>query len=150
MALKVDSESDPQYGWVIVAVSAIILAVGGGVFVNLATAFFKPLIAEFGWQRGSTSLIYTAGVVGMAFGGIVMGRVADHSTTRRVGLFGVIVVGLCLLTIAHAEALWQFCLLFFLGGFFGGGSLFAPLVANVGNWFKIADIPWRKALRCFS
>ena len=125
-----------RYKWIIVAISSIILAVGGGVFVNLATAFFKPLIIEFGWPRGSASLIYTAGVVGMALGGVAMGYLADRTTARRIGMFGVIVLGVCLVGAGRANELWQFYLLFFLGGFLGGGSIFAPIISNVGNWFK--------------
>jgi len=36
---------------------------------------------------------------------------------------------------ARADALWQFYVLFFLAGFLGAGALFAPIIANVGNWF---------------
>jgi len=136
MAPKFNTGTDSLYRWVIVGASAIVLAVGVGVFSNTVTVFFKPWIAEFGWQRGSASLIYFAGVMGLALGGIVMGPIADRTTARRVSLFGVVIVGLCLLTVAHADALWQFCLLFFLGSFLGGAAIFAPLLANVGNWFK--------------
>ena len=75
-------------------------------------------------------------MLGLAGGGIVMGRIADRTSTRRVCLAGTIVLGLCILGASRAEALWQFYLLVFLAGFFGGGALFAPLIANVGNWFK--------------
>ncbi len=56
--------------------------------------------------------------------------------TRKVCLFGALVLGLCILAAAWAQTLWQFYILFFLAGFLGAGSLFAPLIANVGNWFK--------------
>jgi len=128
-------DSESPYRWVIVGTSAIMLAFGVGLIANGLSVFIKPLNTEFGWQRGSVSLIYFAGVMGMVLGGIVMGRVADRTATRRVSLFGAIVLGLCLLAAARADALWQFNLLFFLAGFLGAGSIFAPLVANVGNWF---------------
>jgi MFS family permease len=91
---------------------------------------------EFSWQRGSVSLVNFFGLVGLALGGILMGRIADRTTTRRVTLFGACVFGICLLFAAHADAIWQLCALFFLAGFLGAGALFAPLVANVGTWFK--------------
>lgn len=137
MTGKSSSGSEPLYGWVVVGASAVMLAFAVGLIANGLTVFIKPLNEEFGWQRGSVSLIYFAGVIGLALGGIAMGRIADRTTTRRVSLIGVIVLGLCLLAAARAEALWQFYLLFFLAGFLGAGALFAPLVANVGNWFKI-------------
>lgn len=125
-----------MYRWVIVAVSATMLAIGLGMMINGISVFFTPLKEEFGWQRGSVSLINFAGLIGLAAGGIVMGRVADRTTTRKVCLLGAVVLGLCFLAAAWAEALWQFYVLFFLAGFLGAGSLFTPLIANVGNWFK--------------
>jgi MFS family permease len=65
-----------------------------------------------------------------------MGRLADRTSTRRVCVLGAIILGLCVLAAAHAQTLWQFYFLFFLGGFLGAGALFAPLIANVGNWFR--------------
>jgi MFS family permease len=129
------TEPESRYRWVILGTTAIMLAFGVGLIANGISVFIKPLNAEFGWERGSVSLIYFAGVMGMALGGIGMGRIADRTSTRRVAVFGAIVLGLCLLGAARADALWQFHLLFFLAGFFGAGGLFAPLVANVGNWF---------------
>lgn len=40
--------------------------------------------------------------MGLALGGIVMDRVADHTTTRRVCLVGAVILGLCILASAHA------------------------------------------------
>jgi MFS family permease len=130
------TETEPVYRWVIVFASAIMLAVSMGMMVNGFSAFLIPLNDEFGWQRGSVSLINLAGLMGLALGGIVMGRVADRSSTRRVCLLGAIVMGLCIVAASRAQELWQFYLLFFLAGFLGAGSLFTPLVANTGNWFK--------------
>ncbi len=131
-----DSDFEPVYRWVIVAASAVMLAVSMGMMINGFSMFFIPLNEEFGWQRGSVALINLSGLLGLAGGGIVMGRIADRTSTRQVCLVGSIVLGLCILGASRAEALWQFYLLFFLGGFLGAGSLFAPLIANVGNWFK--------------
>ncbi|MFC4273129.1 MFS transporter [Sneathiella chungangensis] len=129
------SKAEPAYRWVIVAASAVMLAVSMGMMVNGASVFLIPLNAEFGWDRGSVSLINVAGLLGLAVGGIVMGKIADRSSTRRVALFGAIVLGLSILAASQADQLWQFYGLFFIAGMLGAGALFAPLVANVGNWF---------------
>ncbi len=136
MTAERDSRSEPAYRWVIVGASAVMLAVGIGLIANGISVFVIPLNTEFGWQRGAVSLINFAGLIGVALGGIVMGRVADRTTTRRVCLIGAAALGLSLLGAARANALWQFYALFFVAGFLGAGSLFAPLVANIGNWFK--------------
>jgi predicted MFS family arabinose efflux permease len=65
-----------------------------------------------------------------------MGLIADRANIRAITLFGAVVLGLCVLAASWADTLWQLYLLFFLAGAFGGGSLFAPLIALVGNWFR--------------
>jgi MFS family permease len=134
--IPTDERSEPYYRWVIVAASAAILAVAMGVMVNGTSVFFIPLNNEFGWLRGSVSLINFAGLAGIATGGIFMGRIADRTTTRWVSLVGALALGICLLIAARLDALWQFYAVFFAAGFLGAGALFTPLIANVGNWFK--------------
>lgn len=126
----------PAYRWVIVSASALMLALSMGMIVNGTSVFFTPLFEEFGWQRGAVSLINTSGLVGLAIGGIFMGRIADKAPIRWVVLFGATVIGLCMLGASQADVLWQFYLLFFVAGFLGASALFVPLIANVGNWFK--------------
>jgi MFS family permease len=129
------SAPEPLYRWVIVGASAAMLALAMGIMVNGTSVFFMPLYEEFGWQRGAVSLINSLGLGGLALGGIVMGRIADRTPIRRIILFGAAVLGLAMLGASQADALWQFYALFFVAGFFGAGALFAPLIANVGNWF---------------
>jgi len=128
--------SELSYRWVIVSASALMLALSMGMIVNGTSVFFTPLFEEFGWQRGAVSLINTSGLVGLAIGGIFMGRIADKAPIRWVVLFGATVIGLCMLGASQADVLWQFYLLFFVAGFLGASALFVPLIANVGNWFK--------------
>ncbi|WP_270938986.1 MFS transporter [Falsiroseomonas oryzae] len=121
-------------GWVIVAAVATMLAIAMGQLVNGLSVFFIPLEQAFGWPRGSIALINTAGLVGLALGGVAMGSIADRAPIRIVALAGAVAVGVCLLLAAGADRLWQFHLLFFLAGLFAAG-LFAPLIALVGSWF---------------
>ncbi|MGJ8546018.1 MAG: MFS transporter [Sulfitobacter sp.] len=131
------SDPQPAYRWVIVAASALILAIAMGAIVNGMSAFIVPMQESFGWSRGDTTLINFAGILGLSFGGLVMGPQADRRGTRPVVLFGVIVLGLCYLLASVLTALWQFYLLFFIAGFFGAGAIFPPIMAAVGNWFLV-------------
>ncbi|HEY0440143.1 MAG TPA: MFS transporter, partial [Xanthobacteraceae bacterium] len=48
------------YGWVIVAVAFVTMAIG----VNARTAFsllFPPIVSEFGWERGVTAGAFSFG-----------------------------------------------------------------------------------------
>ena len=126
----------PEYKWVIVGSVATMLAIAMGQLVNGLSVFFIPLESEFGWSRGSIALINSAGLVGLALGGVVMGVVADRTRISHVAVAGATVVGLCVLLAAGAERLWHFYVLFFVAGVFGAG-LFAPLIALVGSWFPV-------------
>lgn len=134
--MRQGEDSEPRYRWVIVFAAAAMLAIAMGQLVNGLSVFFIPLEQEFGWARGAIAFINTAGLAGLALGGIVMGGIADRTGIRLVCLFGAAVTGLCVLAAAWADALWQFYLLFFVAGAFGAGALFAPLIALVGKWFR--------------
>ncbi|MBM1814699.1 MFS transporter [Pseudosulfitobacter pseudonitzschiae] len=126
-----------RYRWVIVIASALILAISMGAIVNGMSAFIVPMQMQFGWPRGQIALINFAGIMGLAFGGLFMGPLADRKGTRPLVMFGVAVLGLCYLAAAFMTALWQFYLLFFIAGFFGAAAIFPPVMAAVGNWFFV-------------
>ncbi|MHA3976822.1 MFS transporter [Halovulum sp. GXIMD14794] len=128
----------PAYRWTVVLTAALVLAVSMGLLVNGLSVLIIPLQESFGQSRAEVAFINTAGLIGLALGGVVMGRVAEATSTRTVALFGAGVFALCVLAASQAQALWQLQFLFFLAGFLGGGALFAPLIANVGNWFGLS------------
>ncbi|KAA9007987.1 MFS transporter [Histidinibacterium aquaticum] len=127
---------EPRYRWVIVIAAALVLGIAMGQLVNGLSVFFLPLEAEFGWSRGAVAGINSAGLVGIALGGIVMGFLADRIGVRAIVLTGAVAIPLATILAARAEALWQFYALFFLAGALGGGALFAPVIALVGGWFR--------------
>jgi len=130
-----EDSRQPAYRWVIVLAAALILAISMGAVVNGMSAFIVPMQERFGWSRGGAALINFAGIMGLAFGGVVAGRMADRVGVRPVVLFGVVVLGLCYLAASFLTSLWQYYALFVVAGFLGAGAIFAPLVALVGSWF---------------
>ena len=130
------SHAEPNYRWVVLAAVALMLAVAMGQLVNGLSVYIIPLEKAFGWPRADVALVNTFGLFGVAFGGIVVGRVVDQIGTRRVGLAAAAAMATCVILSAYATALWQFYTLSFVSGFIGGGALFAPLIALVGNWFR--------------
>ena len=121
--------------WRIAGVSAVILAIVMGQLVNGLSSFFTPLEAEFGWSRGDIALINTAGLIGLAVGGVLMGLVADRMGARPVAIAGVAVAAAAFAMSAWAQTLPQLYAIFFVAGLFGGGAVFGPLIALVGRWF---------------
>jgi MFS family permease len=89
------------YGWVVVAVVFVTMAVG----VNARTAFsllFPPMLSEFGWERGVTAGAFSFGFMVSAFLSPVLGRLMDRHGPRLVNLLGVgtLASGLLLATLA--------------------------------------------------
>ncbi|MCA0998160.1 MFS transporter [Alloyangia pacifica] len=125
-----------RYRWVIVIAASLLLAVALGQLVNGLSAFFTPLETAMGWSRADIALINSAGLIGLALGGIGMGWLADRIETRKVILTGALVTGACVTAAGFASSLWQLYALFFVAGALGGGALFAPLFALVGRWFS--------------
>ena len=127
---------ESAYRWVIVFVTAVIMAGSLGLIMNGISVFLVPLEQEFGWGRGPASFISFAGLAGISVGGIVMSRISEIIGIQRSVMLGAVVMGLMVLIASRADQLWQFYAIFFIGSFIGGGSLFAPLVANTSRWFK--------------
>jgi MFS family permease len=121
--------------WLIVGSAALMLAVVMGMLVNGLTAFFIPVETAEGWGRSGIAAINSFGLIGIAVGSVVMGFVSDRIGIRAICLIAVTAMGACLLLSAQAQALWQLYVIFFLAGALGGGALFAPIFATVGNWF---------------
>jgi MFS family permease len=121
--------------WLIAGSAALMLALVMGMLVNGLTAFFIPMETAEGWGRSGISAINSFGLFGLAVGSVAMGFVADRIGIRAICLIAVTAMGACLLLASQATALWQLYIIFFLGGAVGGGALFAPIFATVGNWF---------------
>jgi len=130
------SAPEPAYRWVIVIASAVMMAGSLGLILNGVSVFLVPLEQEFGWGRGPVSFINFAGLTGIAIGGIVMSRISESIGIRRSVMLGAVTMGVSVLIASRADQLWQFYAIFFLGSFIGGGSLFAPMIANTSRWFK--------------
>src|SRR6185437_11194551 len=80
------------YGWIIVAVAFVTMAVG----VNARTAFsllFPPILAEFHWDRGITAGAFSFGFLVSAVLSPSLGRLMDRRGPRVVMELGVIAMG---------------------------------------------------------
>jgi MFS family permease len=92
--------------------------------------------AEFGVARAGASLPYSLTMIGFAFGGVLMGRLADRFGVTVPLALGAVALGLGYAATAPAGNLWQFALLHgVLIGFLGSSSSFSPLLADISHWF---------------
>src|SRR5438270_10812938 len=84
------------YGWVLVAIAFVTMAVG----VNARTAFsllFPAMLDEFGWDRGLTAGAFSFGFLVSAFVTPFVGRRMDQRGPRLVIDLGVAAMGFGLL-----------------------------------------------------
>ena len=89
---------------------------------------------EFGVDRASASLPYTLMMCGLAFGTIVLGRMADRSGFVVPLILAGSVEGLGFLLAGRAPNLMVFSAAHVLIGV-GTGTGFGPLMADISHWF---------------
>lgn len=123
------------YGWVIVAVAFITMAVG----VNARTAFsllFPPILEEFAWERGPTAGAFSFGFLVSAMLSPLLGRLMDRQGPRLVIELGVGTMGIGLLLAALVSQPWQ--LYATLGVMVGAGGValgYTGQALFLPNWF---------------
>jgi MFS family permease len=126
---------EQPYGWVIVAVATLFMALGFGSNVTVPV-LVKPFEQEFGWSRAAISMAYTALTIGAAAGGLFWGTLFDKIGAKRIVAFGVVCLCGALMLIGLQDQLWMIYLLYFVIGGFGFACMFTPLLALTGLWFN--------------
>jgi MFS family permease len=116
---------------------AVLLSTIGGVGMWSVVVVLPAVEAEFGAARAGASLPYSFTMIGFAFGGVVMGRLAD-----RFGVSVPVALGAVALCIGYAlsaltTSVWAFALVHgILIGFLGSSASFSPLLADISHWFE--------------
>jgi MFS family permease len=123
------------YGWVIVAVSTVCLALGFGA-ASTVSVFMKPFEQEFGWFRADVSMAYTMQTIGAALGGLVWGSLSDRIGVTKIAFIGAVAMSAGLAALRWQGDLWLLYLLYFLIGAIGFACLFTPVLALTGLWFN--------------
>jgi len=123
------------YGWVIVAIAFVMMAVGYTQRSTFAV-FYPVLVEEFGWQRGNTALIFSFSIIVYGLAAPLAGRLVDRLGPRIVFPFGVCLMssGIALCSIATQQ--WHFYLLYGVVAAVGLSMVGStPLNALIANWF---------------
>jgi MFS family permease len=130
------SQIDSRYAWGRLAAALLVGAISGVGMWSIAVVL-PAVQAEFGVARGAASFPYTMTMLGMACGGIMMGRLSDIYGVRVVILLGALMLGLGFTLASQAQSLWQFILVqgVFIGAL-GASTSFGPLVADITLWFN--------------
>jgi MFS family permease len=123
------------YGWIVVAVTFVTMAIG----VNARTAFslfFPPIISEFGWERGVTAGAFSFGFVVSGAVSPLIGRLMDRGGPRAVMELGVALMAGGMLLAPLTSEPWH--LYVTIGVMVGAGSVclgYSGQSLFLPNWF---------------
>jgi MFS family permease len=124
------------YGWIIVAVTFVTMAIG----VNARTAFslfFPPIIDEFGWERGVTAGAFSFGFLVSGAVSPLIGRLMDRAGPRGVMELGVALMAGGMLLAPLTTQPWHLYLT--IGVMVGAGSVclgYSGQSLFLPNWFN--------------
>jgi len=123
------------YGWVVVGICFLTLAVGGATNGSFSI-FYVAMLGEFHWGRADTAGAFSLSMLVFSICGPLVGWLIDRFGARRVMPFGVIVLTVGVLSSSFISSLWQLYL--FYGVLMAAGIThigFIPNVLIISNWF---------------
>lgn len=130
------ADIDGAYAWRRLLVSLLLSTIGGIGLWSVVVAL-PTVQAEFGVQRGTASLPYTMTMLGIAIGGIGMGRLADRFGIVRPLTIATLALAGGFILSSQVRTLWEFILVQGLViGMAGSAATFGPLIADISHWFN--------------
>jgi MFS family permease len=124
------------YGWYIVASAFVILFFNAGGRFSFGV-MFKPMIAEFGWSRGSISLVFFLNMALYALSLIVAGRLYDRYGPKWVLCISTVFLSIGFMLTAFISSLWQFFVFYGVVSAMGlGGPSVSLMAAITSKWFE--------------
>ena len=129
-----------RYGWVMVAIGALMGCIAVGAMMSLAV-FLQPITQATGWSRAGVSSAMTLSFLVMGAAGFGWGALNDRFGTRPVVLAGAVLLGLGLVLASRAATQMQFLLAYGLIVGLSAGSFFVPMMTAVSAW-----VPNRRSL----
>jgi sugar phosphate permease len=123
------------YGWVVVAVTAVVVLVTAGVR-SAPGAFILSMTEEPGWSTATVSFAAAIGLVVFGLSGPLSGWLMGRIGVRNVVLVSLIVTSGALIATSAVREIWQLTLVFGLLSGLGTGlvaSVLGPTVAT--RWF---------------
>ncbi len=124
------------YGWYIVSSAFVILFFNAGARFSFGV-MFKPMIEDFGWSRGSLSLVFFLNMAFYAFSLIVAGRLYDRYGPKWVICISTVLLSTGFMLTAFITSLWQFFVFYGVVAAMGlGGPSVSLMAAITSKWFE--------------
>ena len=134
--VKTQHQSRVFYGWYIVASAFILLFFNSGARFSFGV-MFKPMIVEFGWNRGLISLAFFLNMTVFALSLAVVGKFYDRYGPRWVIIISTLFLSAGYMSVSFIETFWQYFLSYGLLSAIGlGGTSVSLMAAITSKWFN--------------
>jgi len=124
------------YGWKIVGASAVILALGLGMFTSTNSVYVKPVCDTLGFARSEFTFYRTILTLSSALVLPFFGRIVKWAGVRSMLLFGAIALSLVTFGYSFATSLWHFYILAFINGIVYNNVSFMVIGILISTWFE--------------
>ncbi|MBN2706277.1 MAG: MFS transporter [Deltaproteobacteria bacterium] len=126
---------DLYYGWIIVITSFLTLGVAFGVWYSFSV-FYIAIIADFSWQRADTAGIFSLFTISHYLCAFLTGWLIDRFGPRLVIPVGALWLAAALKTLARADSIHDFYLIYGILAAIGVSLIgFVPHAAFLPRWF---------------
>ena len=123
------------YGWYVLAASFLILFLTSGVRFSIGV-IFKPLMLEFGWDRGLISLAFFFNMTIYAISLVFAGKYYDRYGPKWVIFISNLFISAGFMSLAFINSFWQFLFFYGIIAATGMGGTTVPLYAALlSKWF---------------
>jgi MFS family permease len=123
------------YGWWIIIASSALTTYNGGIMFYGFTAFFNPILNEFGWTRAATSFAFSLQRLEGGIAAPIVGYFIDRVGPRKMSLLAVAVFGLGFLLLSRVNSLLAFYMVFILISVGHSAGFYSVGAVAVANWF---------------
>jgi MFS family permease len=122
------------YWWVVVAASVLISTVVFGIRYSFGV-FFTSLEADFGWDRATTSGLYSVYLLLASVMAVLGGWTLDRYGPRMLVVIMGLVTGLSLFLTGRADSIWQLYLAYSVLLALGTGATYTIVMSTGSRWF---------------
>jgi MFS family permease len=134
-AQKIPQKIRLHYSFYVVTSSFIILFFNSGARFSIGVVF-KPVIAEFGWDRSGISTAFFLNMAIFALSLILVGRLYDRYGPKWVIIISTLFLSGGYILLSLVESFWQFLICYGIISAIGLGGTSATLIsALTSKWF---------------
>jgi MFS family permease len=124
------------YGWWIVLSCFLISLYVGSTISYSFTAFFEPIVHEFGWSYAQISFASSLRGIEMGLLAPLVGFLVYRFGSRRLIFSGVIIIGFGMILLSRAQNIYMFYASFLFMSFGASGCTNVTNMTVVTNWFN--------------